>query len=97
MGLAFYRNTIEKHLEQKLYFLCAGTDGQDGPTDVAGVIAESVDKHNITKEITDQMNDCLKNHNSYEFFRRFYNNWFVKTGITGTNVMDIYCLIKTFY
>ena len=92
MGLAFYQ-TVGKHCNQKLYLLTAGTDGQDGPTDVAGVITDNVCQNE------DFLNKCdiyLKNHNSYEFFKHYYSDWFVKTGITGTNVMDIYCLIKSF-
>lgn len=97
MCLTFYRQLYDKQINGKIYLLCAGTDGQDGPTDVAGVIVENVSKSDDPNEqILRQSDIDLTNHNSYNFFKNYYNNWFIKTGISGTNVMDIYCLIKTF-
>ena len=70
--------------------LSAGTDGIDGPTDAAGAIA------------TDQTIPCaraqridprefLKHNDSYHFFERV--NGLIKTGPTGTNVMDIRAML----
>ncbi|XP_054157679.1 uncharacterized protein C13B9.2-like [Oppia nitens] len=95
MGLAFANRSYKCDSGGKMYFLCAGTDGQDGPTDVAGVIAESgLKSMDPSGQLAKQLDIDLKNHNSYEFFNKFFSNWFIKTGISGTNVMDIYCLIK---
>ena len=96
MGLAFYHKVYGKGLSEKLFFLCGGTDGQDGPTDAAGVLAESVDQCDDSRETFTQSAIDLKNHNSYEFFNRYHFDWLIRTGITGTNVMDVYCMIKIF-
>ncbi|CAG2162163.1 unnamed protein product, partial [Oppiella nova] len=93
MGLAFYRAVYDMQTDGKFYFLCAGSDGQDGPTDAAGVIVENMTKDcDPNQQILKQSDIDLRNHNSHHFFKTYYNKWFVKTGITGTNVMDIYCL-----
>lgn len=96
MGLAFYRALSDKSCPQKLYLMCAGTDGQDGPTDAAGVVVENIDPNVESKDVLRESVSDLKNHNSYHFFANHYNNWLIRSGITGTNVMDIYCMIKLF-
>jgi glycerate 2-kinase len=96
MGLAFYHKLFGQNLSQKLYFLCGGTDGQDGPTDAAGVIVENMDQLKDSEEIFKQSAIDLENHNSHEFFAKYHSNWLIRTGITGTNVMDIYCMIRPF-
>lgn len=68
----------------------AGTDGIDGPTDAAGAIADpstmlraralGLDPHRF-----------LAANDSYHFFERLHA--LVKTGPTGTNVMDIRILL----
>ncbi|GAB1598179.1 glycerate kinase-like [Argonauta hians] len=69
-------------------FLSAGTDGQDGPTDVAGAIVSS------EIEIASSAEDYLNDNDSYNFFKSYLNGQcFVKTGLTATNVMDIQLLI----
>jgi len=98
MGLAFYQTVYNVECDGKLFLMCAGTDGQDGPTSVAGVIVENIsDSHHIKEQLLQQSNTDLVNHNSHNFFRNNYMDWFVDTGgVTGTNVMDIYCMIKCF-
>ena len=61
-----------------------GTDGLDGPTDAAGAIADE-----RTPMI--QAREFLDNNDSYHFFERV--NGLVKTGPTGTNVMDVRILL----
>jgi glycerate-2-kinase len=73
-----------------IIFASIGTDGTDGPTDAAGAYADG-----STLEIGRQkgMNarDYLKNNNSYEYFDNI--GYLIKTGPTGTNVMDIQIII----
>lgn len=76
-----------------LEFLSGGTDGQDGPTDVAGALADPFLVSWAEKEGIDA-NEHLKNNDSYHFFQYVRNGrYHVRTGLTGTNVMDIQCLL----
>ncbi len=61
-----------------------GTDGIDGPTDAAGAIADAA---------TPRLNAAkfLANNDSYRFFEKA--GGLVKTGPTGTNVMDVRILL----
>ncbi len=63
-----------------------GTDGTDGPTDAAGAIAS---KEIMNKSIELNLNilDYINNNDSYNFFDKV--GGLIKTGPTGTNVMDI--------
>ena len=63
----------------------AGTDGRDGPTDAAGAVAES------SIRIPSDARRYLDENNSYRFFER--EGGLVKTGPTGTNVMDVRILL----
>jgi len=69
-----------------MVFLSGGTDGTDGPTDAAGAI---VDSTTIKKATASGLNpvDFLKNNDSYHFFQKTGD--LLKTGPTGTNVMDL--------
>ena len=61
-----------------------GTDGIDGPTDAAGAIADaSTPRANAAQ--------FLANNDSYHFFEKA--GGLVKTGPTGTNVMDVRILL----
>ena len=68
----------------------AGTDGTDGPTDAAGAIADSETLRRARAFQLDARG-FLENNDSYHFFERL--NALVKTGPTGTNVMDIRILL----
>jgi glycerate 2-kinase len=70
--------------------LCAGTDGTDGPTDAAGAIATGNTIARATRLGLDPAK-YLANNDSYSFFEAL--NDLVKTGPTGTNVMDIEILL----
>jgi glycerate 2-kinase len=63
----------------------AGTDGRDGPTDAAGAVAESSAK--IPPDALRRLDD----NDSYRFFER--EGGLIKTGPTGTNVMDVRILL----
>jgi glycerate 2-kinase len=64
----------------------AGTDGSDGPTDAAGAIA---DERTVARAGAMGMNArwYLAENDSYRFFEKLEG--LVKTGPTGTNVMDV--------
>ena len=69
-----------------LAILCAGTDGSDGPTDAAGAFACSDTVKRAIQLGLDPV-DHLERNNSYPFFDLLGD--LVKTGPTGTNVMDV--------
>jgi hydroxypyruvate reductase len=66
--------------------LSAGTDGTDGPTDAAGAIGDSstVSRARATGL---EAGLFLANNDSYHFFEKI--DGLIKTGPTGTNVMDV--------
>ena len=66
--------------------LCAGTDGTDGPTDAAGAIISNESWQQIEEKKVDPV-VFLDNNDSYTFFEK--TGGLLKTGPTGTNVMDI--------
>jgi glycerate 2-kinase len=70
--------------------LSAGTDGSDGPTDAAGAIADGTTLARA-KELGLNAVEFLANNDSYHFFERLGD--LVKTGPTGTNVMDVRVLL----
>ena len=70
--------------------LSAGTDGTDGPTDAAGAIATGdTIKQALAKGL--HARSHLNNNDSYPFFDVIDS--LVKTGPTGTNVMDLHVLL----
>jgi len=68
----------------------AGTDGIDGPTDAAGAVADS---STLLRACAQKLDPrwFLDNNDSYHFFERV--GGLVKTGPTGTNVMDVRILL----
>lgn len=63
-----------------------GTDGLDGPTDAAGAIADGETVGRAT-DLGLDARTFLADNDSYHFFAPL--NGLVKTGPTGTNVMDV--------
>jgi hydroxypyruvate reductase len=68
-----------------------GTDGTDGPTDAAGAVADNSSLARSLKHSPTFLDDCLRNNDSYEFFRRLGD--LVMTGPTRTNVMDLHLIL----
>ena len=91
MALAFAINLHRIYPgSRNIFFLSAGTDGSDGPTDAAGAF--------VTPELMERMKDifakakaCLEGNDSYHFFRD--TGHLFTTGPTYTNVCDIQILI----
>jgi glycerate 2-kinase len=74
----------------EILFLSAGTDGTDGPTDAAGALVNGFTyPRALKKEIIPVF--YLTRNDSYTFFER--SGGLIKTGPTGTNVMDIHLLL----
>jgi hydroxypyruvate reductase len=71
---------------ENVLVLSGGTDGTDGPTDAAGAIA---DGQTLTRAEALHLDAkrFLANHDSYHFFEKL--GGLLKTGPTGTNVMDV--------
>jgi len=70
--------------------LSGGTDGEDGPTDAAGAVADSETFENAMKQRL-VPGDFLHRHDSYHFFEK--TGGLLKTGLTNTNVMDVRVLL----
>jgi glycerate-2-kinase len=70
--------------------LSGGTDGEDGPTDAAGAVA---DGETLAKATTAGLSvpDHLARHDAYPFFDAV--GGLIRTGLTGTNVTDIRVLL----
>jgi hydroxypyruvate reductase/glycerate 2-kinase len=66
--------------------LSGGTDGEDGPTDAAGAVADA-ETGSILEEHGYSAESYLTRHDAYHCFERV--GGLIKTGLTGTNVMDV--------
>ena len=66
-------------------FLSAGSDGIDGNSDAAGGVVEICD-------LDESIDEYLKNNDSYHYLLK--HDSLVKTGDSGTNVMDIMIALK---
>jgi hydroxypyruvate reductase len=70
--------------------LAAGTDGTDGPTDAAGAFADGETCSRAIK-LNLEPERFLRENDAYTFFDRLGD--LLKTGPTGTNVMDLYLVL----
>jgi glycerate 2-kinase len=73
--------------------LSGGTDGEDGPTDAAGAVADEELVRRMAVQKTDH-SASLAAHDSYRFFEAL--GGLLKTGPTHTNVMDLRVGLVTF-
>ncbi|XP_076251151.1 glycerate kinase isoform X2 [Rhynchophorus ferrugineus] len=93
LALEFSLELNQFHCRKNIWFLSGGTDGIDGPTDAAGAIgfaglAQQSLEHGIDAE------QYLVNNDSYRFFSQYAEGlYLLKTGHTGTNVMDVHLLL----
>ena len=65
--------------------LSGGTDGEDGPTDAAGAVADAETFARFADPRV--LEEALARHDAYPFWERV--GGLLKTGLTGTNVMDV--------
>lgn len=77
-----------RNLGRPVRVYSVGSDGIDGPTDAAGATA---DNFTITDEKMPDYNRMRLDFDSYAFFSKY--GGLIKTGPTGTNVMDIRLLV----
>ncbi len=70
--------------------LSAGTDGTDGPTDAAGAIATGTTIARA-EQLQISAQEYLDRHDSYRFFDALGD--LIRTGPTGTNVMDVHIML----
>ena len=70
--------------------LAAGTDGTDGPTDAAGAFADGTTCERAA-QISLEAGDYLARNDAYHFFDAVGD--LLRTGPTGTNVMDLYLFL----
>jgi glycerate-2-kinase len=66
--------------------LSGGTDGEDGPTDAAGAVADA-ETLRRAEALELSPRQYLDRHDTYPFFEA--TGGLVKTGLTQTNVMDV--------
>ena len=66
--------------------LSGGTDGEDGPTDAAGAVADA-DTVQRAAALGLDPQAFLTRHDAYHFFQATGD--LLKTGLTQTNVMDV--------
>jgi hydroxypyruvate reductase len=71
---------------ENIVILSGGTDGNDGPTDAAGAVADSDTINRATAKGLDPR-EYLENNDSYHFFKKMGD--LLITGPTNTNVMDL--------
>lgn len=73
-----------------VWIAAIGTDGTDGPTDVAGAV---VNGETVTraKRLGVDLTEALRRNDAYRFFKKVGGH--ISTGRTGTNVNDLYLLI----
>lgn len=67
-----------------------GTDGTDGPTDVAGAVVDGKTSHRAKKTGV-SIENMLARHDSYTFFNQVGGH--LITGPTKTNVNDLYLIV----
>lgn len=93
LALAF---ALEIAGEKGITLLSAGTDGTDGPTDAAGAVVDG-ETVSAAKKIGLDPAMYLKHNDSYTFFEKLDaltgKQHHLKTGPTGTNVMDIQIIL----
>ncbi len=71
---------------RNIVILSGGTDGEDGPTDAAGALADQTTLMRSAQAGLDPA-DYLERHDAYSFFEAAGD--LLKTGLTRTNVMDV--------
>ena len=91
MALAFLEKIKQNPQNfSDIYFLSAGTDGSDGPTDAAGAFA-SVDILKAGEKKGISPSSFLANNDSYNYFNQ--TDGLLITGPTNTNVCDVQLVI----
>ena len=96
MALKFMIDTLSLN-DPKIVIMAAGTDGQDGPTPVAGVIYQCTDirKELSSASVLEAAVSHLNTHDSYTFWSNYAPDSLLNTnGPTGVNIMDLYLVLR---
>ena len=75
---------------EKIWVAGFGTDGTDGPTDVAGAVVDGATVQRARRRGLDAAR-VLAHNDSYHFFKRLGGH--IDSGPTRTNVNDLYLLL----
>ncbi len=95
LSFAIYLQKLRSSVDSRSLFVSVGTDGQDGPCDAAGALVNETVVNDSLRQNLDPLN-FLDNNDSYTFFSKLNNGkHLIKTGLTGTNVMDVHVLLLT--
>ncbi len=93
LGLRLIRRFIEHSFLPPVEFLFATTDGLDGNSGCAGIfVSYDVLKEIVKNETVLSIESYLEDSNSKSFFEKY--GCLIKTGYTGTNLLDIYSVFK---
>lgn len=93
LALAAALEMSRKFTERNILLLSAGTDGQDGPTPAAGAYAFPQLVTMAASQGLDAL-EFINNNDSFAFYSEFdKGQYLLKTGLTGTNVMDLQVLL----
>lgn len=87
--LAGLRHLLDRQAEESLAGVClvsGGTDGEDGPTDAAGALADALVVAEMRKRELDPER-FLRDNDAYNFFTPL--GGLIMTGPTNTNVCDV--------
>ncbi len=84
MALAVFKEM--RTIKKPFYFCSVGSDGTDGPTDAAGAYIDHQTEQKV-QSLNLDVEHFLQNNDSYHFFKQI--DQLIKTGPTGTNVMDL--------
>ncbi|MEM0040670.1 MAG: glycerate kinase [Thermofilum sp.] len=76
--------------EQRIAIASAGSDGRDGPTDVAGAVVDGY-TYEKAQKLGLSPETYLENNDSYTFFQKAGGH--IKTGYTGTNINDLVVIV----
>ncbi len=93
LAFAIKLNQLRTSMDSHCLFASVGTDGQDGPCDAAGAIVDG----NVVNDSMKQNFDPVKfldDNDSFTFFSKLNDGqYLIRTGLTGTNVMDVHVLL----
>jgi len=93
LSFAVAFDTLGQGQYQGVHFMSAGTDGIDGPTPAAGAIAYSTLAEDARKQGLD-LRAAIGNNDSFTVLSKLnHGRELITVGHTGTNVMDVHCLV----
>ena len=74
-----------------ILFISLATDGDDGPTDAAGAVADGQVYHDGARKLGLKIEEYVANNDSYEYLKQ--TGCLLMTGATGTNVNDLIFIV----